>query len=531
MDNKFELLGLSEEVLKAIEDMGFTNPSKIQERAIPMLLSGKDMIGQAQTGTGKTLAFGGGLLTNVYPRKGKLPQALILSPTRELAMQIYEELERIGKYNGSRLVCVYGGSDIEKQIRNIKRGCEIVIGTPGRVMDLMRRKVLKLEDARYIVLDEADEMLNMGFVEDIETILKELNEERQTILFSATMPKTIKQIASNYMKPDYEHIAIVSKTKTATSVKQYYYETSMKDRFETLCRVLDVSSITTGIIFCRTKRSVDEVAANMQQAGYNVEAMHGDLNQNHRMHTLRRFKTGKINFLIATDVAARGIDVENVSHVINYELPQDVESYIHRIGRTGRADKEGVAYTIVTPKEKGFLRQIERTTKSTITKAEIPTLKVIEEAKLQTLINDVEDAIYTGKHKRFKSMVNQMDPEMMMNFTAALLHMQYQEMLGFEYTKESIAVKSRSSGNGKEQGKYTRIFITAGSMDRVKAPQIIDFFVKHAGIRRTDVGDIDIKRKFTFIDLNSKVANKVIKKCDKQKINNRKISIEIANNR
>jgi ATP-dependent RNA helicase DeaD len=529
MDNKFEELGLSEEVLKAITDMGFTNPSKIQEKAIPMLLSGKDMIGQAQTGTGKTLAFGAGLLSKIYPRKNPLPQALILSPTRELAMQIYEELNRIGKYNGSRNVCVYGGSDIDKQIRSLKKGCEIVIGTPGRVMDLMRRKVLKLADAKYIVLDEADEMLNMGFVEDIETILQGLNEERQTILFSATMPKTIKEIASKYMKPDYEHIAIVSKTKTASTVKQYYYETTMKDRFETLCRLLDVSSITTGIIFCRTKRVVDEVAVNMQQAGYNVEAMHGDLSQNHRMHTLQRFKSGKINFLIATDVAARGIDVENVSHVINYELPQDIESYIHRIGRTGRADKEGVAFTIITPKERSFMQQIERVTKSTITKEEIPTLRVIEEAKLQSLINQVEDVIYTGKHKRFKAMTNELDENMLLDFTAALLYLQYQDMLGFDYKKESIALKGKD--NSRDKSGYTRIFITAGSMDRVKVPQIIDFLVKTAGIRKGDIGDIDIKRKFTFIDIQSKVVNKVIKKCHNEKINSRKIHIEIANNR
>lgn len=523
MDNKFEVLGLSGEVLKAIEDMGFTNPSKIQEKAIPILLSGKDIIGQAQTGTGKTLAFGGGLLSQIKPRKSKLPQAIILSPTRELAMQINEEFNRIGKYNGSRNVCVYGGSDIEKQIRDLKRGCEIVIGTPGRVMDLMRRKVLKLEDARYVVLDEADEMLNMGFVEDIETILKELHTDRQTILFSATMPKAIKDIALKYMKDDYEHIAIVSKTKTAASVKQYYYETPMRDRFETLCRVLDVSNIKTGIIFCRTKRSVDEVAVNMQQAGYSVEAMHGDLSQNHRMNTLKRFKSHQINFLIATDVAARGIDVENVSHVINYELPQDTESYIHRIGRTGRAEKEGLAYSIVTPKEKGFLRQIERVTKSTIEKKATPTLKVIEEAKSQMLINEVEEVIFSGNHKRFKAMVNEMEPHVMMDFASALLYMQYQNMLGFDYKKESIEVS--------EKGKYTRVFITAGSMDRIKAPQIVDFLVRHAGIRRTDVGDIDIKRKFTFIDIQSQVVNKVIKKCNKQKINNRKVNIEIANTR
>lgn len=531
---KFEELGLSNEVEKAIQDMGFVSPSKIQAEAIPVLLTGKDAIGQAQTGTGKTLAFGSVLLSKIHPGKSKTPQAIILSPTRELAMQIHEELYRIGKYNDSKIVCVYGGSDIEKQIRSLKSGCEIVVGTPGRVMDLMRRKVLKLTNVDFVVLDEADEMLNMGFVEDIETILQEVKQERQTILFSATMPKAIKNIASKYMKEDYDHIVIASKTRTATSVTQSYYETKMKDRFETLCRLIDVANVTTGIIFCRTKRSVDEVTEKMQQAGYNVEAMHGDLSQNHRMNTLRKFKNGTINFLIATDVAARGIDVENVSHVINYELPQDIESYIHRIGRTGRANKEGLAYTIVTPKEKNFLRQIERSTNSAIERKEIPTLKEIEEARMNGLLSDVEDVILAGNHKKFKSLVNEIDPNMVMDFTAALLYMHYQDKLGFEYKKDSIKLTESDSGKSKSRSRNknsARIFITAGSMDRIKAPQIVDFFVKTAGIRKDDIGDIDIKRKFSFIDINQKVLDKVIKKCNKEKINNRKIEIEIANNR
>lgn len=533
---KFEELGISKEVLSAINDMGFVAPSKIQEEAIPVLLSNKDVIGQAQTGTGKTLAFGSVLLSNIYPTKSKLPKAIVLSPTRELAMQINEEMGRIGKYNGSKIECVYGGSDIERQIRNLKRGCEIVVGTPGRVMDLMRRKVLKLDDIKYVVLDEADEMLNMGFVEDIETILKSVDDDHQTILFSATMPKAIKNIAANYMKDDYEHIAVLSKTKTATSVTQSYYETKQKDRFEALCRLIDVASIKTGMIFCRTKRSVDEVTENMLNAGYNVAAMHGDLSQNHRMNTLKKFRAGSINFLVATDVAARGIDVENVSHVINYELPQDIESYIHRIGRTGRADKEGLAYTIVTSKEKNFLRQIERSTKSIIEKKEIPTLKEITESKMNGLLSEVEDVVLSGKHKEFKSMVNEIDPNMLMDFTAALLYMNYQRKVGFDYKHDSIKV-SESSGdsNGRKRQRtskdYTRIFITAGSMDHVKVPQIVNFFVNTAKVSKTDIGDIDIKRKFTFVDIKSKVADKVISKCNKQKINNRKIEIEIANNR
>ena len=404
IENKFEQLGLSEEVLKAIKDMGFSKPSQIQEQAIPVLLTGVDAIGQAQTGTGKTLAFGSVLLSKIKSINDTLPQAIILSPTRELAMQIYEEMHRIGKYNDSKIVCVFGGSDIEKQIRTIKKGVDIVVGTPGRIMDLMRRKVLKFDNVRYVVLDEADEMLNMGFVEDIETILEKTDDSRQTILFSATMPAGIKKIAQNYMHNDFKHVAVLSKQTTATSVKQFYYEVKPKDRFETLCRLIDVANIKTGIIFCRTKRSVDEVTEQMQQSNYNVEAMHGDLNQNHRLNTLRKFKKGTINFLVATDVAARGIDVENVTHVINYELPQDIESYVHRIGRTGRADKEGLAYSIISPKEASFLKQIERVTKSTITKVAVPTLQEIFEARIGTLVSDVEDVILAGNHKRFKQL-------------------------------------------------------------------------------------------------------------------------------
>ena len=318
--NKFEKLGLSEELLKSINELGFEKPTPIQENIIPVILEGYDVIGQAQTGTGKTLAFSSILLTNLKERKKK-PQAYILSPTRELTMQIHEELKKLGKYSSLRFACVYGGSGIEKQIKSIKKGVDIVVGTPGRMMDLMRRKVLQLDEVSYVVLDEADEMLNMGFVEDIETIISKTNPEHTTMLFSATMPEGIKKIAKNYMKPDYKHIQVKQKTVTANTVKQYYFEVKQKDRFETLCRIIDSETVQSGIIFCRTKRSVDEVTEQMQKANYNVEAMHGDLNQDHRMRTLKKFKEGTIHYLIATDVAARGIDVENISHVINYELP------------------------------------------------------------------------------------------------------------------------------------------------------------------------------------------------------------------
>ena len=390
--NKFEKLGLSEELLKSINELGFEKPTPIQENIIPVILEGYDVIGQAQTGTGKTLAFSSILLTNLKERKKK-PQAYILSPTRELTMQIHEELKKLGKYSSLRFACVYGGSGIEKQIKSIKKGVDIVVGTPGRMMDLMRRKVLQLDEVSYVVLDEADEMLNMGFVEDIETIISKTNPDHTTMLFSATMPEGIKKIAKKYMKPDYKHIQVKQKTITANTVKQYYFEVKQKDRFETLCRIIDSETVQSGIIFCRTKRSVDEVTEQMQKANYNVEAMHGDLNQDHRMRTLKKFNEGTIHYLIATDVAARGIDVENISHVINYELPQEVDLYVHRIGRTGRAGRKGRSFTLVVGREIYRIRDIERICNTQIKPRMVPSVADITQAKASQIFDQVMEVI------------------------------------------------------------------------------------------------------------------------------------------
>lgn len=526
--NQFKQLGLNENVLKAIEQLEFEKPSPIQEKAIPVLLNGYDMIGQAQTGTGKTLAFASVLLTKIKEMKNE-PQAYILSPTRELSMQIYQELKKLGKYTDLRFVCVYGGSGIEKQIKDIKKGVDIVVGTPGRIMDLMRRKVLSFDSVDYVVLDEADEMLNMGFVEDIEMILQKTNDYHQTMLFSATMPDGIKKIAQKYMKDDYQHIQIKQKTKTASTVKQYYIEVKAKDRFEALCRLIDSQTMTSGIIFCRTKRSVDEVTEMMQKGDYNVEAMHGDLNQDHRSRTLRKFKDGTIKFLIATDVAARGIDVEDVSHVINYELPQESDLYIHRIGRTGRANKEGIAYTIVCGKEEKHLKQIAKETHSMIEKRDVPTLTQIQQHKVDELMYDLEDLIYSGQHKKFKELVQQIEPSMLKDVTAALFELTLHNHMGYPYTKEKL--ESSSKKQKKADVGFTRLFLTVGSMDKIKKDQVINFIVSKAGISRDDIQGIDIKRKFTFVNINDDVMKKVIQKCAKQKLNNRKVNIEVANTR
>lgn len=525
--NKFEQLGLNEKVLKAIHRMGFEKPSPIQEKSIPVMMENQDVIGQAQTGTGKTLAFTSVLLSKIDELKDK-PQAYILSPTRELSMQIYEELKKIGYYTDLRFVCVYGGSGIEKQIKAIKKGVDIVVGTPGRMMDLMRRKVLDFSQVNYVVLDEADEMLNMGFIEDIQTILEATKSEHITMLFSATMPEGIKKIAKKYMRDDFKHIQIKQKTKTASTVRQYYVEVKSNDRFEALCRLIDCETINSGIIFCRTKKSVDEVTEQMQKANYNVEAMHGDLSQDYRSRTLKKFKEGTIKFLIATDVAARGIDADNVTHVINYELPQESDLYVHRIGRTGRANREGVAYTIVCGKEERYLKHIADETHSHIEKIEVPTLTQIKQHQLEELLFRIEDMIHSGQHKKYKDLVYQIEPSMLKDVTAALFEMSMSHHIGYDYTKEKLetAKRKKKAGDG-----FTRLFLTIGTMDKVKKSHIIDFIVEKAHVHKDDIQGIDIKRKFTFVNINSKVVKRVISKCTKQKLKNRMIDIEVANTR
>lgn len=516
----FNELGLSNDVLKGIEKMGYVSPSPIQEKSIPVLLEGKDMIGQAQTGTGKTLAFGSVLLSKISKSKDRNVQAIILSPTRELALQIHEELKRIGKFTDLSIVSVFGGSDIERQMRDIKKGADIIVGTPGRVQDLMRRKVLKLNSIDYLVLDEADEMLNMGFVEDIENILKTTPENKQTVLFSATMPAAIKKIASNYMQEDYLHIQIKSKSKTAATVSQYYFEAKTNIKFEVLCRILDSRKMENTIIFCKTKRSVDEVVASMQQKHYNVEAMHGDLSQNQRTNTLKRFKGGQVQYLVATDVAARGIDVDNISHVINYEMPQDEELYIHRIGRTGRANKKGEAYSIVTGREKSFLMSIEKRTNSRIERLTVPSNEDIFEEKIKELLFDVQEEMLKPNKELFKEVVKDIEPEMKNDVIATLLSMCYQQRVGLDY--QSVE---------KSNKNFDRVFMTCGTMDKASIADVVDFLVKNGKIKKSDIGDVSLKRKFTFVDIKSSVSQKAINNCQKKKLNQRRVQLEFASDR
>ena len=368
----FELLGLSPETLQAVNALGFEEPTPIQEKAIPAALAGRDVIGQAPTGTGKTAAFGLPIIEKIEIDNDQI-QGLVMVPTRELAIQVAEELNKIGEYKRVRSLPIYGGQDIIRQIKLLKRRPQIVVGTPGRLMDHMRRRTIRLGNISIVVLDEADEMLNMGFIDDIRLIFGDLPEIRQTLLFSASITKGVEGISHQFMQ-DPVLIKATPKNITVSSTEQHYIELAERKKFDVLCNLLDLHSPDAAIIFARTKKRVDELNEALAHRGYSAGAIHGDLNQSQRNSVMNQFRSGYIDLLVATDVAARGLDIENVSHVYNYDVPQDPESYVHRIGRTGRAGRKGVAFTFITPRERDHLQIIETLTKRQIVRHPIPTL-------------------------------------------------------------------------------------------------------------------------------------------------------------
>ena len=399
----FENLGLSEITLRALAGKGFEEPTGIQQKIIPILLNGtKDIIGQAQTGTGKTAAFGLPILEKIKPG-GKSIKALILTPTRELAIQVAEELNSLKGERDIRIIPVYGGQAISQQISKLRGNVDIVVGTPGRVIDHINRKTMKLADLSYVILDEADEMLNMGFIDEVEEILETTGEERRILLFSATMPFKIKKIAEKYMS-EYEHIISEKEQLVTGLTEQIYFEVSERDKFEALCRIIDIEDHFYGLIFCRTKVAVDDIAGRLSDRGYDAAALHGDITQAQREIIIKKFKKKNISILVATDVAARGIDIENLSHVINYSLPQDPESYVHRIGRTGRAGNEGVAITFVTSAEYRKLTFIKRVAKTEIEKRQIPGVNDVIQAKKERILADIENIVSEEISDDFRKM-------------------------------------------------------------------------------------------------------------------------------
>jgi ATP-dependent RNA helicase DeaD len=402
----FSEFGLEEKVLRAITEMGFEETTPIQEMAMPIAMENRDLIGQAQTGTGKTAAFGIPLVNKIDVKEEKIV-ALIMCPTRELAIQVAEEIEKLGRFKGIRSLPIYGGQDIVKQIRGLKKKPQIIIGTPGRLLDHINRKTIKLDDVLTVILDEADEMLDMGFMDDIQSILKLVPSERQTMLFSATMPANIQRLAQQFLR-NPEHLSVISKQVTMPLIEQSYIELQERQKFDTLCRLIDMESPDLAIIFGRTKRRVDELAEGLQKRGYTAEGLHGDLSQNQRDNVMRKFRDGSIDVLVATDVAARGLDVSGVTHVINFDLPQDPESYVHRIGRTGRAGKEGAAYTFVTPREIDHLNLIERLTRHKITKKPMPSLAEAIEGKQKMTAERILQLMDKEDHNEYKGLAMQL---------------------------------------------------------------------------------------------------------------------------
>lgn len=403
---KFQELGLSPATLKAVLKMGFEEATPIQAETIPLSLGNKDLIGQAQTGTGKTAAFGIPLVEKVDMNVDAI-QGIIIAPTRELAIQVSEELYKIGSGKKVRVLPIYGGQDIGRQIRSLKKHPHIIVGTPGRVLDHINRKTIRLDRVHTAILDEADEMLNMGFIEDIESILGQIPTERQTLLFSATMPAPIQRMAEKFMK-DPQIVRVKMKEMTVPSIEQYYLETQEKNKFDVLTRLLDIQSPELAIVFGRTKRRVDELSEALNLRGYTAEGIHGDLSQAKRISVLRKFKEGSIDVLVATDVAARGLDISGVTHVYNFDIPQDPESYVHRIGRTGRAGKTGVALTFITPREKSYLAVVEKTTKRKMERMKAPTLDEALEGQQKAVVEKIVQTIESNNLHYYKSAAQEL---------------------------------------------------------------------------------------------------------------------------
>ena len=449
---KFEELQLDDRILRAVKEMGFEEASPIQTKAIPAQLEGMDIIGQAQTGTGKTAAFGIPLLQKVDPKVKKL-QAVVLCPTRELAIQVAEEIRNLAKFmHGIKVLPIYGGQEIVRQIKGLKDGTQVIIGTPGRVMDHMRRKTVKFDQVHTVVMDEADEMLNMGFLEDMETILSQLPDERQTIMFSATMPPEIQKIAESFQK-DPQIIRVVKKELTVPKVTQYYYEVKPKNKVEVMCRLLELYGPKLSVAFCNTKKQVDELVQELQGRGYFAEGLHGDLKQIQRDRVMNSFRNGRTEILVATDVAARGIDVDDVEAVFNYDIPQDDEYYVHRIGRTGRAGREGIAFSFAVGREVYKLRDIQRYCKTRIIPQAIPSLDDITEIKAEKLLDQAKTVLEETDISRMTHILEKKlleEDYTSLELAAALMKLSMGE------SNEDIAVDSRPARSLDELDSYGR---------------------------------------------------------------------------
>lgn len=544
----FEELGVSPEIRKAIEEMGYESPMPVQEEVIPYLLgNGNDVVALAQTGTGKTAAFGLPLIQKIDVKQ-RVPQALILCPTRELCLQIAGDLTDYSKYiTDLKILPVYGGSSIESQIRSLKQGVHIIVATPGRLIDLMERKVAHLETIKDVVMDEADEMLNMGFTDSINAILEKVPQDRNTLMFSATMSPDIARIAKTYLH-DAKEITIGTKNEGSKNVNHIAYIVHAKDKYAALKRVVDFYPQIYGIIFCRTRKETQEIADKLIQDGYNADSLHGELSQAQRDLVMQKFRQRHLQLLVATDVAARGLDVNDLTHVINYGLPDDTESYTHRSGRTGRAGKTGISIAIVNLREKGRMREIERIINKKFTIGSLPSGKEICEQQLIKVIDDIEkvkvneeeiESFLPGIYRKLEWLSKE-------DLVKRVVSMEFNRFL--EYYKNAPEIEEPKAGGDKrgdskdrksrgsdrqktarkaEEG-YERLFLNMGKTDGFYANQIIELINRNLKKERIQIGRIDLMQNFSFFEVAEEQAPMVIKALNKVSVNGRKVSVEVA---
>ena len=535
----FEELGVSPEIRKAIEEMGYENPMPVQEEVIPYLLGeNNDVVALAQTGTGKTAAFGLPLLQQIDV-KNRVPQSLILCPTRELCLQIAGDLNDYSKYiDGLKVLPVYGGSSIDSQIRSLKRGVHIIVATPGRLLDLMERKTVSLSTVHNIVMDEADEMLNMGFTDSINAILDDVPKERNTLLFSATMSPEIARISKNYLQ-NAKEITIGRKNESTSNVKHVAYTVQAKDKYAALKRIVDYYPQIYGIIFCRTRKETQEIADKLMQEGYNADSLHGELSQAQRDAVMQKFRIRNLQLLVATDVAARGLDVDDLTHVINYGLPDDTESYTHRSGRTGRAGKTGTSIAIINLREKGKLREIERIIGKKFIAGEMPTGKQICEKQLIKVIDELE------KVKVNEEEITDFMPEIYRklewlskeDLIKRMVSHEFNRFLDYYRDREEIETptdsRERNTRDSRERGSrkaapgFTRLFINLGKMDSFFPSELISLLNSNTR-GRIELGRIDLMKNFSFFEVEEKEAQNVVKALNRANWNGRKVSVEVA---
>jgi len=548
MTNDFMQFNLRPELVQAVTELGYTTPTPIQIEMIPVMATGCDVIGQAQTGTGKTAAFALPILSRLTRGRGPV-QSLILTPTRELALQVSQAIADYGKYIGVRTLAVYGGQAYGPQIDRLNRGVDIVVGTPGRLIDLINKKVLDISQVHTVVLDEADEMLSMGFVEDIEIILSSTPAERQTALFSATMPGEIRRLAGKYMQQPYE-ITIKREQVTVENTEQRYYMVYHKDKLAALTRLFEMDDFTSVLIFVRTRAASSEIANQLTARGYPAEALNGDLNQEARERTLERFRQNRVKVLVATDVAARGLDIDNISHVINFDLPENAESYVHRIGRTGRAGKSGVALSLVSPADRQHLQQIERFTRKKLVKAELPTEEDLVNYREASLLKQVGVWLQRGRCRRERAMVEQLaaegyDP---MDIAAAALKVaRAEEKQRPIEPVTQVADRERSRNTDRKpfqerpafsQGSYSRaasheagmvrLTMDAGKIHGLRPSDVVGAIAAQASIPGSVIGKIRIEDSSTQVDVPEEYLTRLLEKTRPVVIRKQRISLQVA---